>query len=346
MSSRRDRAGVVTGGTWCADHNKLVETWPSEEELVRIVSEDIRGGGSACNLGIDIKRLDPDLPVSTIGLVGDDADGEYLLQQAVQEGLDCSGLAVEVGYRTTFTDAFTAQDTARRTHLFHPGTSQVLSPDHFDFSTIKARILHLGLPGLHEIMDNTWQGDDNGWVSVLKKARAAGLETNLELCSLPAPQLRKLITPCLNHLDYLIVNDFEIAAVAGRPIDHGQAPDIEMNLSNAKDALQGTPLKLVIVHFPMGAVAVTRRGDQLVLPSVDMPVDKIAGTNGAGDAFAAGALYGLHEGWALEDTVKLAHASAAASMRHIGTTDALVPWSKCLDLAAEYGWRQSIPNTG
>lgn len=346
MSSRTDRTGVVTGGTWCADHNKLVETWPSEEELIRIISEDIRGGGSACNLGIDLKRLDSDLPVSTIGLVGDDSDGQHLMQQAMQEGLECSRLVVEAGYRTTFTDAFTAQDTARRTHFFHPGTSQVLSPDHFDFSGIEARILHLGLPGLHEIMDNAWQGDENGWVSVLKKARLVGLETNLELCSLPAEQMRGLIVPCLHHLDYLIVNDFEIAAVAGRPINHGMAPDIELILSNATAVLEGTPLKLVIVHFPMGAVAVTNDGGQLVSPSVDIPTDAIAGTNGAGDAFAAGALYGLHEGWGLVDTLKLAHASAATSMRHIGTTDALVPWSQCMELASEYGWRQTISGSG
>ena len=31
------RKGFVTGGTWCADHNKLVERWPKEEEVVEII---------------------------------------------------------------------------------------------------------------------------------------------------------------------------------------------------------------------------------------------------------------------------------------------------------------------
>ena len=64
MSSQKQRHGIITGGTWCADHNKLVERWPNEEELVEIISEEIRGGGSACNLGVNIKRLDPELPVN------------------------------------------------------------------------------------------------------------------------------------------------------------------------------------------------------------------------------------------------------------------------------------------
>jgi sugar/nucleoside kinase (ribokinase family) len=341
MIAPEDRHGFVTGGTWCADHNKLVERWPAEEDLVIIHEEEIRGGGSACNLAIDIRRLDPAMPVATIGLVGDDADGRILVRQAEAEGLDCAGFAMLAGQRTTFTDAFTARDTGRRTHLYHPGTSGALTPDHFDLSASDARILHLGLPGLHEQMDSKWMGDANGWVTVLKAAQAAGLRTNFELCSLPAERLARIMSPCLAHLDYLIVNEFEIAAIAGRPVSHGQDTDIGSCIVNAQLVLDDGAMELVIVHFPMGAVAVTRRGDRLVSPSVNVPPDRIAGSNGAGDAFAAGALYGLHQGWALDRIVELAHAAAAASMGHIGTTDAMAGWSDCLALASGHGWREA-----
>ena len=49
----KSRKGFITGGTWCADHNKLVRDWPKEEEVVEITEENGRGGGSACNLDID-----------------------------------------------------------------------------------------------------------------------------------------------------------------------------------------------------------------------------------------------------------------------------------------------------
>ncbi|GIS13249.1 MAG: hypothetical protein CM15mP115_24000 [Alphaproteobacteria bacterium] len=67
-------------------------------------------------------------------------------------------------------------------------------------------------------MDKPWNGDHNGWVTVLKKARKAGIKTNLEMCSLPAQRLVEVVTPCLGHLDYLIINDFEVAALANRPV--------------------------------------------------------------------------------------------------------------------------------
>ena len=58
-------------------------------------------------------------------------------------------------------------------------------------------------------------------------------------------------------------------------------------------------------HFPGGAVAATRQGARAVTPSVKMPPDDIKGPNGAGDAFAAGALYAVHQGWELDRVLEL-----------------------------------------
>lgn len=339
MKPGADRFGFIAGGTWCADHNKLVDHWPQEEGHVLIVEEDVRGGGPACNLAIGIKRLDPKMPVATIGLLGDDANAQILRQQAESEGLDCSGLLMLDGHRTTFTDAFTSQDTGRRTHLYFPGASHLLTPDHFDLSGSNARILHLGLPGLHEQMDAPWSGEANGWVAVLKAARRAGIKTNLEMCSLPPDRLAAIGTPCLDHLDYLIINDFEVAALAGRPIGHGEDADPASCLVNARDVFDAGSMELLVVHFPLGSIAISRGDEPLLTPSIDVPKQAIAGPNGAGDAFAAGVLYGVHQGWQLDATIRLAHAVSAASLRRIGTTDGIESWQKCLEIADGFGVR-------
>ena len=82
--------------------------------------------------------------------------------------------------------------------------------------------------------------------------------------------------------------------------------------------------------------------DALVTPSVAIPKEAIAGSNGAGDAFASGILYGMHQGWRICDTMQLAHAAAAASMRHIGTTESIERWQDCLALARGYGPRSEL----
>ena len=342
MIAPADRHGIIAGGTWCADHNKLVDRWPGEEDQVLILGEEVRGGGPACNLAIGVKRLDPDMTVATIGLLGDDADGHILKSQAQREGLDCSGLVTLAGCRTTFTDAFTSEETGRRTHLYYPGTSGLLTPDHFDFDGSRARILHLGLPGLHEQMDKKWGSDASGWVTVLKKARKAGIKTNLEMCSLPAQRLVEVVTPCLGHLDCLIINDFEVAALAQRPVRHGENVELRDCLANAQDVFDRGSIELLVVHFPHGAIAMQRGAETLVTPSVAIPKEAIAGSNGAGDAFASGILYGIHQEWELRDALQLAHASAAASMRHIGTTDGIERWQDCLALAKGHGSRAEL----
>lgn len=335
------RHGIVTGGTWCADHNKFVSHWPGEEEVVEILKNEVRGGGSACNLAIDMKRLDPDLPVMTIGLVGDDEDGRVLTAEADAAGIDRSQLMIAENGRTSHTDAFTSAKTGRRTHLYLPGTAADLTPDHFDFSQVDARILHLGLPGVHPRLDVAWQDDPNGWVTVLKKARAAGIATNLELCSIPADRIATITRPCLAYLDLLVVNDYEISAIAGQDSGHGQVVDVDQCVKAATHVMDVGSMKLVVVHHPMGAIALDENGTHYSKASVNVPKEEIKGTNGAGDAFAAGLIYGLHQEWDIGSAMELGHASAAASVRGLGTTDTVMAWGDCLELASLWGWREA-----
>ena len=69
MAARR---GIVTGGTWCVDNNRVISFWPEEDGIAEILSQELAGGGSGCNLAVDIRHLDPALPVETIAIVGDD----------------------------------------------------------------------------------------------------------------------------------------------------------------------------------------------------------------------------------------------------------------------------------
>ena len=77
-------------------------------------------------------------------------------------------------------------------------------------------------------------------------------------------------------------------------------------------------------------------------PSVRVPQAAIKGSNGAGDAFAPGMLFGIHEGWPLGGSLKLANATAAASLRSVTTKGAVENWRACLQLAADWGWREAL----
>jgi sugar/nucleoside kinase (ribokinase family) len=277
--------------------------------------------------------------VETIGLVGDDEDGRFLIAEADAAGVDRRQMHVAPGVTTNYSDAFVSSRTGRRTHIYEAGSSAILTPDHFDLEATSGLILHIGLPGIHRVMDAPWGGDGNGWAHVLRRGRAAGLRTNLELVSVEPKKIQAMAMPCLPHLDYLVVNDHEIGAIAGEATTREGVTDVAACRRAAAWVLEQGSMSVVVVHFPRGAVTAAREGGVAVHPSVAVPEEAVVSANGAGDAFAAGMLYGLHEGWALGDCVALANASAAASLRALSTTDSVVPWRECLDLAARWGWR-------
>jgi sugar/nucleoside kinase (ribokinase family) len=282
------------------------------------------------------------MPVEAIGLVGDDDDGRFLLAQADVHAVDRAQIAVTRASATQFTDAYASRRTGRRTHLYYPGAAALLTPDHFDLTQTRARIAHFGLPGVHRRMDAPWGRDANGWVTVLKRARDAGLVTNLELVSVDPHRIRALVRPCLPYLDLLIVNDFEIGALAAEQTLSAGGTDIAACIRSARQILAAGPQQVVVVHFPVGAIAAIRNGGVIYRPSVRVPQTAIVGANGAGDAFAAGFLYAWHERWGVPDALGLGHAAAAASLRGISTTDMVEAWRSCLDLAAAWGEREPL----
>jgi len=333
------RRGVATAGTWCVDFNKSIADWPPEDTTNEVLAVDRQGGGSACNMAIDLKRLDPAFPVETMGVVGEDDDGRFLLAQCDAFGVERQGLVSLPGGATMSVDAFNALSTGRRTHFFHQGVAASMSPEHFDFSHTRARLLHLGLPGAHVRMDAPWRGEANGWVATLRAARRSGLAANLELMTISRERLAALARPCLPHLDTLIVNDFEIGALADVETRDASGANAKAIARAVEAALALGAMRLVVAHFPEGAIAATREGGRFALGSLAAPKEAIAGVNGAGDAFAAGMLYGVHEGWPIEESLRLAHACAAASMRAVSTTAGVAPVAECLALAEKWGLR-------
>jgi sugar/nucleoside kinase (ribokinase family) len=73
--------------------------------------------------------------------------------------------------------------------------------------------------------------------------------------------------------------------------------------------------------------------------SVLLPQDQIAGTTGAGDAFGAGLLYGLHETRPMEECLRYAVCAAAACLTAVNCSSGIGPLAQCLKLGDLHGFR-------
>lgn len=327
------RRGFVCAGCWTLDRVKLIDVWPAEEALAMINSIDRQGGGSAHNVGIGLKRLDASVPVEGIGLLGCDADGEFLHGRARSYGIDMQQMHRADNIASSFTDVMTVRDTGRRTFFHHAGANDHLTPDHMQFDATNARCLHLGLLGVHATLDAPWEDHASGWVAILEKACAAGLETSIELVSIAPDHIRQLALPCLPLVDRLIVNDHEIGALADIDTLVDGVADVDKCLEAAIAVRSMGDLRLVVAHYPGGAVAVSSDGRRFQSDSLTVTDTAIVGSVGAGDAFAAGALYALHEGWSIEHALRLGHAAAATSLRSATAVESVGSLADCMALA-------------
>jgi sugar/nucleoside kinase (ribokinase family) len=93
---------------------------------------------------------------------------------------------------------------------------------------------------------------------------------------------------------------------------------------------------VAVTHFPEGAHARAATGDEYWPSSLRLPGNYIAGTAGAGDAFCAGTLPGLHEGWETARCLLTGVCAAAASLSEPTCTAGIGPLAECLALAGRY----------
>ena len=134
MSERR---GVLSAGTWCVDFNKSIARWPDEDTSNEVLAIDRQNGGSGSNMALDLKRLDPELPVEAMGVVGDDDLGRFLFARVRRARRQPHCASRAPGGATMSVDAFNVASNGRRTHFYHQGVAAEMTPDDFDFSSTR-----------------------------------------------------------------------------------------------------------------------------------------------------------------------------------------------------------------
>jgi sugar/nucleoside kinase (ribokinase family) len=209
---------------------------------------------------------------------------------------------------TSFTDVMSVQG-GQRTFFTYAGASGQFGAEHVPFEKIDPQILHLGYFLLLQRVD---QGEG---IKILQEAKARGIATSIDLVSENSDRY-PLVRPCLAYTDYLIVNEFEAGKLADMEPTAENLPAITQKLMDMGVG------KMVVIHMPELAVCRSEKG-YFTLGSHILPEGFIQGTTGAGDAFCAGALLGIYNGWSEEEILEFASCSAVMALRRPDATSGL-----------------------
>lgn len=291
-------AGIVVADVFVPPLSRL----PGPGELVATDDFVIETGGCAANTAIALARLG--VTPAVVAKVGDDLFGDFVAQELAAAGADVSGLGRVPGLGTSKTVIVPVSGEDRRyIHTF--GANAALAAADVERALVSPpEILSIGgylvLPALRQAE----------LAGVLAAARRAGVRTVFDVV---APADRALtvadVADVLPEVDYFVPNDDEAAALTGESDPRRQAERL-LELG------AGT---VVVTMGERGLLAMSPH-ETIELPA---PHVELVEPSGAGDAFAAGLICGLLEGWSLRRCLELASVVGASACTRVGCTAGL-----------------------
>lgn len=336
------RNGILVGGNWIMDQVKLIDVFPEEEKLANIITESRCNGGSAYNVIMGLVKLQVDFPLSGVGLVGDDEKGESIIIHCQGLGINTKQISKTAKAHTSYTDVMSVKSTGKRTFFHQRGANALLDVDDFDFSASQDKIFHLGYLLLLDKLDIIEADGTTRGSKVLKNAKAQGLITSVDIVSERSDRFKEVIPPSLPYIDYLFVNEYEAGKITGVDTTIDGNIILKRCYEAAHRIIEMGVKQWVILHFPTGVIAVSNDGQTHYQPSINMPAEKIAGASGAGDAFAAGVLAGVHNDMDITECLNLGVCAAASSLFEPTSSDGILPSEECLKLAQLFGYREAV----
>ncbi|MBQ3115508.1 MAG: carbohydrate kinase family protein [Clostridia bacterium] len=303
-----ERKGIALAGNILTDNVKFVQSYPEKGMLATITSESLAVGGCVPNTGIDIAKLDPELPVWAFGKVGKDDKGKFVIGQMQKVGINTDGVIESGSEPTSYSDVITVLGTGERTFFHNRGANKSFSPDDICLEKIEAKILHAGYLMLLDSFDKINEDGSTPMSKMLEKAQKLGIKTSIDIVSESSGNFFKVTKASLPHCDYVIINEIEGGAIVGVEPRDSEGKLIEQNIPLILQKLMALGIKeKVIVHCPEVGYCLDKSGKITSVASVKLPKGFIKGSVGAGDAFCAGCLYAIYNNFSDEETLSFAN---------------------------------------
>ncbi len=296
---------IIGLGALNIDHIKMVERILEDGEAVALETKS-SPGGSAANTIYGLAKL----RVSTAfcGVVGDDDYGKTLLQDFQKVRVDTTGIRVKRGAKTG-TVLCLSDKLGRRSLYVLPGANNQLAMNDLDLAYINgANMLHLAS-----------FADDRQFEVLLQLMDKLDLMVKLSFApgTLYARKGLKTLAPILKRTYILFLNQSEMQQLTGKDITSGAESCLRQGCQKVVVTL-GTGGKLGKVT----AVGYIRdsENEYLIKPQdIGASID----TTGAGDAFAAGFLYGIVNNKSLEECGRLGNIIAQFCIAKMGAREGL-----------------------
>ena len=335
------KSGITVAGNMILDIVKNIDKYPEQGMLAYVSSSKRAIGGCAPNTATDLAVIDNTLPVSVIGRVGDDEYGRFLMNKLRSKGIDVSDVKISENCDTSFTDVMSLP-TGERTFFNAKGANAEFGPDDVDLAGLRCQIFHIGYILLLDKFDRYDEEYGTVMARFLRDVHEMGIKTSVDVVSSSnVDEYKSKILPVMPYTDYLIINETEICNIWGV---NPRRTDGSLDADTVRDAMEKTMLQgvceKVIIHAKEACFCLDKSGEFTALGSLKIPSELIGGSVGAGDAFCAGCLYGLYNGYDDKELLEFASASAACSLFSENSVDGMKNKKEIRKLIERYERRE------
>ena len=286
-----------------------VDAPPEPGTLALVDSIRLRGGGCALNTSSALAKLG--LRAAALGKLGADPLGDFLAGLLEERGVDGSGILRDPEMPTSASVAL-VDSAGERTFLHLKGANAALRLEELGELPYAGRALHVAgslvLDGL----------DGAPTAAALAEARRRGIHTSLDTV-FDASGRWDRVHEALPHADLVTPGLAEARAITG-----ARDP--------ARAAAHLRELGALAAVVTLGADGCYVSGDGFEGHIPACAVEAVDGT-GAGDAFAAGFLYGRLAGWPLQRCARFAVAVGALAVTAVGAFEGVGDLRRTLELA-------------
>lgn len=262
-------------------------------------------GGDALNEATVLHCLGADVQLETV--LGADAAGQSVLRRMEKVGLDTGAVHIRPGMDTSVNVVLVKKD-GERCFLTDPRASQrrlgmedITMPFPADVDILCFASIFVFPRMKTEEMR-----------SVFAQAKAQGITVCADMTKCKNHETVADIAPALQYVDYLFPNEGEALLVTG-----------ERTVEEAARALLDAGAGTVVVKCGARGCFVKNGQTQFWAPAVEGV--RCVDTTGAGDSFAAGFLYGLANGWTVEECAAHANRCGAKAVESLGAVTWIAP---------------------
>lgn len=265
----------------------------------RQVLDEIRitAAGTGAGTAVDLAKLG--VSVATVGAVGQDTLGDFLLTELDGHGVDARAVARLPDVQTG-SSILPIRPNGDRPALVVRGANGVVRARDLDLAPLHgADVLHVGAP---DIMLGLAPEELE---RMLAGARATGTLVSLDVLTSGEDAGLRRLAPALAHVDYFLPNEEQLLSFT---------EEDDLTAAARRVIALGTGT-VVVTRGHLGASVVTAT-DRVDLPAY--PVD-VLDTTGCGDAVSAGLIAGLVNGLDAQDSTRLGLAAASLVAGGLGS---------------------------